>query len=719
MARYYQTSETPIVEDAMSKVPFNELAQILAMKDESLNRANAEVLKIGQDVKVNPYHVDRDAATQIIANYQSEIKNLQDKISSNKVNAHSYMPELEALKNKLFLDSTTGDIAKINAKGVEMKAKRKAITEALAKDSGLSYASEQERMAYLDKKYLEKGGFQSDVSPEVMLTSRPNLQKHLVESAKNYTNFETTTVFGTDINGVKTKTSSTKKGITRENLPGFIQRTIASDPAIKKSFEEEALIKGLTYDQVVEQAMKTLDLEAILQRETQSSSVTDVSETLTKKRLEEQDFLNLAGTSTTIVDTNPLQSNMAISNGKIDNAQTTKNLLRYYSSLNTAPDSYLAEIRRNIGLPDATLEQIEEKLAYPEKIKQFREELTKRKVQASLAKSKITQLENNEKEGYKTPFSSIIGKKAEATEVKGVNEIFSSAKDKAETEKVLEANHSSIEVYPHLTTIPDYNGKPLVFVTNANRSQFNRVPHKITSEKTGGVKPVSYDTKIASVGKGTPFLYTGPDGNQIYLVDLGDKTTAKMEELLPYFDTLKTTTKSKTTLGNPSASLSGYAGETGDFTETELLGQTEVKYQKGSMEVLEKVIDGSLAISYKANVGNQQVTFVTSSNTSGNTNFKLGMESQRKATNLVDILQKVETIESAGAKIVPQSGGLVYALKGVDFPKDKAVSVNGKLYTLAQTGRGTAVLKDRSGKEVTGLPYNLVVDIIYQALGSN
>jgi hypothetical protein len=737
MARYYQTSETPIIEDGMSKVPFNELAQILAIKDKNLNDAKTEALKIGQDLKLNPYYIDRDAATQIATSYQSEIQALQNKISGDKVNAHRYMPELEALKNKLFLDSTTGNIAKINAKGVEMNQKRKAIADALAKDPNLGYASAQERMAYMDKQYLERGGFQSDVSPEVMLTSRPNLQEAFVKAVKNHSAYEYKSLTQTDVGGVKTTTGYATKGLEGPELIALAERTIASDEVLRKSFEEEALIKGKTYDEVVKEAVKNLDMSSSSKATVENISKTDVSESAQAKIDEEKERAGGVEVTTQTFDYQVLSKYIVktteeTSTGtveKIDYKKTYENLAEHFQSEIGTADAYLRNMQlKHLGKvsTNPSIEEIESALGTVEKIEEFRSQLEKANVITNIAKYRLAEVKRN-LDSDKTndvPLSTFIPlrDKTTAQETRSMNKVFRTNQQEKAFDNTVETNYASVPVFADQTTGVNYEGKPLIFITDRNRDQYtSNLYRKTTSREKEGKKAQVPHPIFDGQTVQTPIQYKTQTGEIVYLVDLGAVSSVKPDQMLKFINDLKTSEKTVSILED-AVSAKGIAGEPGSRNVATLTNQTNVKYKKGSANLLEKLIDDGVGISYTVSVGNDDISFVTGTNTNGNKNFKLSSELSRELEGKIEFLKKKQILEDSNifVKNITDNrvGGVGYTIKGIPLDKPKKVSLGGNLYEVYSEGQGGAIkIRDARGN-VSVTDYNLALEIIYKALGN-
>ena len=111
MGRFYQTTAPEFVDDAMFKLPYEQMGAVLLAKDAKVGDDIEAQTALGELLKAQGLKVDEPRVNEKIKQYEDKIQQNVDYIRGNVLN---YDPtELSKLKREINEDWNRGEIAAI------------------------------------------------------------------------------------------------------------------------------------------------------------------------------------------------------------------------------------------------------------------------------------------------------------------------------------------------------------------------------------------------------------------------------------------------------------------------------------------------------------------------------------------------------------------------------------------------------------------------------
>ena len=239
MSRYYQTADVPVIDNAMSKVPFNEMASLLQMKEKEY----AENLSaLPKDFTLDYHELDKSIAQNTLKTVNDEIAELQDLMISDKANTNKYIPQIKALQRKV--------LGIQNTVGKELKDRKDFHTknlEALQKEQGKKGFAHLENLGIPYYKALATQGVDPNTQlsnmPNFSMLERPDVTQYLVDMLRKDAGWEKTTKWKRgNFEEIKEGLLS-EKGFTPEKLQEKITGLIQANPAILNSLQQELEVR--------------------------------------------------------------------------------------------------------------------------------------------------------------------------------------------------------------------------------------------------------------------------------------------------------------------------------------------------------------------------------------------------------------------------------------------------------------------------------------------
>ena len=113
MGANYRGPQIDFVDDAMYKLPYELIGNMIDKKDKEAEEALTNSSALSDLLSIQNLASDDEDAKKILSGYETEIESLTADINNNIVNAGAYSPKIEALKRKLAKDKREGDWSKI------------------------------------------------------------------------------------------------------------------------------------------------------------------------------------------------------------------------------------------------------------------------------------------------------------------------------------------------------------------------------------------------------------------------------------------------------------------------------------------------------------------------------------------------------------------------------------------------------------------------------
>jgi hypothetical protein len=723
MARFYQTTETPIVDDAISKVPFNELASIIQMKDKNYYDTQNQAITIANDLKIDPYYKDSDTANQIAQEVQQNIDDLVNKINSDKLNASKYLPEIQALKNQLAHRTQVGDIAKINRFGKEMKEKEKSIIEAYKndKDNKLSHIPLEVALNNLRESY--QGFDKTEVAPDLKILGRENLNDLIDKTIKESTGFERKDLKVSE-NGINITTrGGTVKGFTLPVLEAKLVESITGNKPLYETFKQEALMlygdeklaDALVKQYVEKNGYKNKYLEA----QTETIEKDELS-TQGREAIAEKEKYNTSGEFkiNSLIFNNLSQFKVVSKDGVIDETKSFGNLHTYYYSVANSYNNATEEFYKTH--PDLSRDKsVEEQLNIifrgesQERINQERKRLNDLKVQSNLAVTLKKELTNHINKGKK--FMDWTGSSTQNVVETTVNKNFfeTVAEEKAEQKRVeTQFPNLQIDVAQLNTQGLTKDGKPILFLTSENYKNYNVGKQYADKGPFEKVINLQYNTSGSITTVPTYVVFLGKDRKGI--------TGQELAKYIP----IKGIESTKTTINeqdnNPVQQEENSINRLDSTSSSENINKTITKEEeKDVFEIVSNSTNfrlseatSGLAISTVLKAGNKEIIVSINPNPETGIGYVPSEKAQKNLGSSIEKLQIRKLFKQQGVTIQESSTGVKTNIRL--FPQDPKdatqVTVGNVTYTVTQSPNLT-LLTDGA----TPLRKEIAEQIIYQA----
>ena len=113
MGQFYKGTEATFLDDAMFKLPYELMGNVINKKDKEVEEAAKAKDALSAMLVAKGLKKDDPRLQEIIGGYTNQVGDISSGIYGDAMNAASYMPKIEDLKRKITSDWKMGEVAKI------------------------------------------------------------------------------------------------------------------------------------------------------------------------------------------------------------------------------------------------------------------------------------------------------------------------------------------------------------------------------------------------------------------------------------------------------------------------------------------------------------------------------------------------------------------------------------------------------------------------------
>jgi hypothetical protein len=243
MGRFYDTSAPAFVDDAMFKLPFEQMGRVLLAKDEKIGGDIEATTALGELLQAQGLDVDKPIINRKIQEYENQIQSTVDNIRGNVLN---YDPtEIGKLKRTIHEDWTRGEIAGIQGNKAAFDADMARWREQQKKNPELYTEEYISKLAEQSlNKYTTSGGInykgpdQYNKYSGMSATGLEDLNKWVDEALKGaLPNFTSATRDTDQGRWLVTQGNSTKE-MTDQEINEILQRRFKGDVNLQAALKQ-------------------------------------------------------------------------------------------------------------------------------------------------------------------------------------------------------------------------------------------------------------------------------------------------------------------------------------------------------------------------------------------------------------------------------------------------------------------------------------------------
>jgi hypothetical protein len=141
MGQFYRGAEATFLDDAMFKLPYEQMSTALKAKDDAINSTIQTAIKLG-DFDVAHHVIDTEDAAAVKSAWDNKITGMVDQIRQNPLDYKKYQGDITGLSMDLNRDINFGDIAAIGKRKTQIDTYQEEL-EALYKKDPEKYFHKQ------------------------------------------------------------------------------------------------------------------------------------------------------------------------------------------------------------------------------------------------------------------------------------------------------------------------------------------------------------------------------------------------------------------------------------------------------------------------------------------------------------------------------------------------------------------------------------------------
>jgi len=269
MGRYFQSTSTDFIDDAMYQNPVDLMASALEAKDKEFNSA-IEGAESALDFELNPHSKDSEEANRIRSQYEEQVTSITDEAYKDKLNAGQLQQKIRGLQRDMITSKKEGDIYNINQRNSDIIKTKQGLIEDYRKnpEDYAAFKSAGEIGAYVDSKYSgykDEDGMYS-TSPQAALQSKDQDIDILKNLFTEHTGMDYHGKSDKDLGLMMQTTEFKDKGLSGEELQTTIKEFLKSDKGLQNFFAQQAEVKtmrGIETDADTELANYANDLYSL------------------------------------------------------------------------------------------------------------------------------------------------------------------------------------------------------------------------------------------------------------------------------------------------------------------------------------------------------------------------------------------------------------------------------------------------------------------------
>jgi hypothetical protein len=258
MGQFYKGAEATFLDDAMFKLPYEQMQNALKAKDTAIGNTIQSAIKLG-DFDVVHHAIDKEDAARLKQEWDSKIQTSVDQILVDPLNYKRVQGDIISMGRDLNKDIKFGDISVLAARKAQIDDYQKGLEELYKKDpekyahEAALYAKELQDAKAATYKNAETGEYNYFSGQD--LYAAPPITGVVEEAIKNATgkDFENLTV--TENGQWKITRGGKTEGWSQDRIKKIVTDYINASPVLLQGYAQSAGLGVLPTD-IIEQGLE-------------------------------------------------------------------------------------------------------------------------------------------------------------------------------------------------------------------------------------------------------------------------------------------------------------------------------------------------------------------------------------------------------------------------------------------------------------------------------
>jgi hypothetical protein len=258
MGQFYKGAEATFLDDAMFKLPYEQMQNALKEKDTAIGNTIQSAIKLG-DFDVVHHAIDKEDAARLKQEWDNKIQTSVDQILVDPLNYKRVQGDIISMGRDLNKDIKFGDISVLAARKAQIDDYQKGLEELYKKDpekyahEAALYAKELQDAKAATYKNAETGDYNYFSGQE--LYAAPPITGVVEEAIKNATgkDFENLTV--TENGQWKITRGGKTEGWSQDRIKKIVTDYINASPVLLQGYAQSAGLGVLPTD-IIEQGLE-------------------------------------------------------------------------------------------------------------------------------------------------------------------------------------------------------------------------------------------------------------------------------------------------------------------------------------------------------------------------------------------------------------------------------------------------------------------------------
>ena len=258
MGQFYKGADITFLDDAMFKLPYEQMQTALKEKNTNIDNTIKSAIKLG-DFDIVHHAIDKEDAARLKQDWDDKIQSKVDQILMDPLNYKRVEGDVIGLGRDLSKDTKFGDISVLASRKAQIDDYQKGLEELYKKDpekyahESALYAQELNKAKTATYKNADTGEYNYFSGQD--LYAAPPITGVVDEAIKNATgkDFENLTV--TENGQWKITRGGKTEGFPQERLVELVQNYINASPVLVKGYAQSAGL-GVTPMDIIEQGIE-------------------------------------------------------------------------------------------------------------------------------------------------------------------------------------------------------------------------------------------------------------------------------------------------------------------------------------------------------------------------------------------------------------------------------------------------------------------------------
>jgi hypothetical protein len=257
MGQFYKGAEATFLDDAMFKLPYEQMQTALKEKNTDIDNTIKAAIKLG-DFDVVHHAIDKEDAARLKQEWDDKIQSKVDQVLMDPMNYKRVQGDIIGLGRDLSKDIKFGDISVLGARKTQIDDYQKGLEELYKKDpekyahESALYAQELQKAKTATYKNAETGEYNYFSGQD--LYAAPPITGVVDEAIKNATGKEFESLRVTEDGQWKITRGGKEEGYPADRLAKLVQNYINSNPVLVQGYAQSAGL-GVTPMDIIEQGI--------------------------------------------------------------------------------------------------------------------------------------------------------------------------------------------------------------------------------------------------------------------------------------------------------------------------------------------------------------------------------------------------------------------------------------------------------------------------------